>query len=497
MDIKSIDTNIQNAIDQYYEWLLMLLRPEGNFKVALLSSLVQHDVIEHAPLTAEYVFRGFADRTISVSPADLGAGSTNDRYSAVYDRVIAAAAGPVRRKYKDNLSDRDIQDLASADTDIGNANDKINEILTGAAEAWDTYSSKKHLKEGTPEYAIERSGFFGNYYQQVLGQHTKITQAASNKRAIWAGAFGADSDAEQLNEIYEALNDPDSFQTLPYRSDDEISLKINASNIIEYSVINSSLFEKRLAIRPSSDLTKLLDETGQRELELKAGGTVDQTHSSAWGGHAGASWLSVIQISGSKGDEDGFKISLQHLESIKINFTSISEFWVDRGSWYSTDMLGNKYVKAVLDKNPKQKALLSMSIASMVIARGLQVTYKFKDVADLTTWANHSWGGGGGVTIMGVSLGLGGGGGGESHDINRTIDTVEKSITFKDGDHVCRLVALRVQQLIDMPQSERALYTLRLEDSDLGLATIDAWKSGHVPMGVYVDAELLSQLELK
>ena len=81
MEIKSTELTITDVLDQYYSWLVKLMGPKGNDRVALFSTIVTHDVVRDAPVYTEGVFRGFVDRSITISPEDFGPGNTTDRYS--------------------------------------------------------------------------------------------------------------------------------------------------------------------------------------------------------------------------------------------------------------------------------------------------------------------------------------------------------------------------------------------------------------------------------
>jgi hypothetical protein len=65
--------------------------PKGTDRVALFSTVVTHDVERTAPLYTEQVFRGFVDRTLTISPEDFGASNTTDRYSRRYRDLVERA----------------------------------------------------------------------------------------------------------------------------------------------------------------------------------------------------------------------------------------------------------------------------------------------------------------------------------------------------------------------------------------------------------------------
>jgi hypothetical protein len=240
-------------------------------------------------------------------------------------------------------------------------------------------------------------------------------------------------------------------------------------------------FESELGMNSSSSLPRILGREGYRGQEFKTETKETHNHDSDWHYTGGAGW-SVFGGNVGGGQEQRFKQSMEHLESIKIEADYLDEVWVVRRDWFSSPVLRNKYVIAELKRDPRSAGLLANCMSALIISRGLKITYKFKDQVDTQVWSNWNYKQSGGFSVFGLRFNDEGGASGSQYD--RTINTVEKSVTFHDGPQVCRLLAARVSSLLkNVGQGQIAFETRPLEESDIGQRLIEAWKSGEVPYG--------------
>ena len=479
MDVKAAETTLKNVMDLYYSWLIQMIGPKGNDKIALLSTIVTHDVVKEAPLYTNYVYRQFADRTISISPEDFGPGNTNDRYSRIYRQIIAVAASDLYANAK--TTDKQQADIDKYTGDITEAVTEIKKIRSETLTAWNDYAKQAELKPGTPSYDLERAKFYQPYIALLRDQRQKIIIAQSKKRAIWLSIFKDDQAAQQLSDVYERTNAEDNQQSLPIATDIETIYKLDPITIGEAADSGMFPFETELGLVPSGTLTRILDMQGSRGETFTHDVQETHNHDSEWHASASGGWgLWHANVSASQ--EEHFRQSLQHLESISIDCDFMGEYWVSRRDWFSSNILSNKYVVPVLKADKAAAARLAMCISSMIIVRGLKVTYKFKDVNDTAVWSSYNYSGGGGYGVFGIDFAsIGGGASGNKYD--HTIDTTEKSVTFTDGPNVCRLLALRVSPLIDVPLDQIAFATKPLEDSRLGRMLVAFWRDGQSAYG--------------
>jgi hypothetical protein len=481
MEVKSTELTFTNVLDQYYSWLVKLMGPRGNDRVALFSTIVTHDIVRNAPLYTEGVFRGFADRTLTISPEDFGPGNTTDRYSRRYADLINVAAYELYASA--NYTAAQTIELQKLDGEVTEAIKEINSTRRQANAEWATFAQQLGVKPGTPEYDLERANFYLPYLTIIRDQRMRITRAQSRKLAVHMSVFRNDRDAAKLSRIYERCQAQDSIQYLPTNPDIEAIYRLDPIKIAEAAQSGLYAFETELGVDPSGSLVRMLDGQGTREITIDKTHTADFSHDRSWNvGGSASSWIPIFSANVSAQSESHFRQSILNIESIKISCDYMGEYWVRRRDWFDSTIFTNKYVAEELKNQPAAAALLALCVSSAVIVRGLKVTYKFKSVDDTTIWSSWSGSAGGNFSAWGFNFGLSGGASGS--DRSHVVNTLEKSVTFFDSPDVCRLVALRASQLIPTVTPEAIAFAgKRLEESELGVALVNLWRDGEVPFG--------------
>jgi hypothetical protein len=480
MDVTAAESTMKNAMDLYYSWLFALIKPTGNDKIALLSTIVTHDIVKEAPLYTNYVYRQFADRTISVSPEDFGAGNTNDRFSRIYRQIVEVAASDLYANAK--LTDKQQVTLDGHAGDITEAVNEIKNIRQLTLNGWLIYAKDAGLVAGSPQWDLERAKFYQPYIALIKIQRQKIVQAQAKRRAIWLSVFKNDKSAQQLSDVFERTVAEDNQQALP--TDLTIEEKYGLDPITIGAAADSGMFafETELGLLPSGTLTRILDMKGERGEEFLKDTKETHNHDSEWHASGSGGW-GLWSGKADASQEEHFRQSLSHLESITISCAFMGEYWVNRRDWFSGNILSNKYVQPVLKSDPAASALLANCISSMIIVRGLKVKYKFKNVSDTAIWSSYKYGASGGYGAFGINFGnVDGGASGNKYD--QVIDTEKKTVTFLDGENVCRLLALRVSPLIpDIPLEVVEFYSKPWNESILGRQLIGLWSSGKAAYG--------------
>ncbi|MEP4247365.1 hypothetical protein [Tateyamaria sp.] len=473
MEVTAQESTINNVMDLYYSWLVSLVGPKGNDKVALLSTITTHDIEQKAPLYTNQVFRQFADRTVSISPEDFGAGNTNDRYSVIYDRIVAVAAAKIYAEAE--LTDKQKIDLDAYDGDITEAFGEIKTLRRDVLDDWTEYAKAANLEPGTPKYDLEQAKYYQPTISLIKSQRQKITKAQAKKRAIWLNVFADDPDARRLSEIFENCNDQQNMQSLPTSIDIEERYGLDPITIGAAADSGLFAFDTTLGLLPSGTLTKILDQKGERGASFEKGSEETHNHDKAWSASASGGW-GLWKASASASQEKHFRQSLEKLESVTISCDFMGEYWVNRRNWFASTVFSNKYVLEVLEDDPKTAALLANVISSMIIVRGLKLTYKFRDAEDTKVWSSYNYKASGGFKVFGIGVGLGGSSSGSQldHDVNED----DRTVTFFDGTNVCRLLALRASKVIDLPDDQIAYLNNPLENTIWGQAQIESWKEG-------------------
>lgn len=63
--------------------------------------------------------------------------------------------------------------------------------------------------------------------------------------------------------------------------------------------------------------------------------------------------------------------------------------------------------------------------------------------------------------------------------LRRTYNEEQRSVTFEDGENICRVLALRVSPLKTATHPLAAFMNLHLEDTTIGQELIDGWREGN------------------
>ena len=371
---------------------------------------------------------------------------------------------------------------------------EINATRSGANKEWAAFALQLGVKPGTPEYDLERANFYLPYLTVIRDQRTKITRAQAKKLAIRMSVFKNDHDAAQLSRVYERCQSQDNIQYLPTDPDVEVKYKLDPIKIAEAAQSGLYPFDAELGLDPSGSLVRMLDYQGVREVTLSNSSTAEYKHDRAWNVSGSvSSWIPVFSADVGASGESHFRQSLLNTESITISCDYLAEYWVARRDWFDSTIYENKYVKEELKRQPTLAALLTLCVSSVVLVRGLKITYKFKNENDTTIWSSWNAHAGGGFSVWGFRFNPSVGGSGS--DYSHTVDTHEKTVTFLDGPTVCRLLALRASTLISgVSDNAIAFVGKPLDESHFGTQLISAWAKGEVPFGA-LPAHLATSLD--
>lgn len=481
MEVKSTELTIAGVLDQYYSWLVRLMGPKGSDRVALFSTIVTHDVFRDAPLYTQGVFRAFVDRSLTISPEDFGPGNTTDRYSRRYRDLIARAAYELYANA--NYTEKQLLELQKLDGDVSEAIKEINNVRRDANTEWRDYAEKLGLKPNTPEYDLHRANFYQPYLVQIKDQRQKITSAQARKLAVRMSVFKNDRDGAQLCRVFERTIAQDNIQYLPSDPSIERLYHLDPIKIGEAAQSGLYPFEEELGLDPSGSLVAMLDYQGVREIEIDNQHQADYHHDQTWNvGGSVSSWIPVFSCDVGGSSESHFRQSILNTEAIKITCDYLGEYWVRRRDWFDSTIFGNKYIKDELKGQPDVAALLALCASSVLIVRGLKITYTFKNITDTTIWSSWNAHASGGFSAWGFNFGLSGGSSGS--DYSHVVDTEKRSVTFLDGPNVCRIIALRASTLIkDVAEKAIAFYGKPLRESDIGSLLLHEWESGNTAYG--------------
>lgn len=463
VEIKVADSPIPNAIDQYYNFLLQLLRPTNNQDVALNSTIVTFDIVKEAHLYTQGVFRAFADRTITISPTNFepGAGNIGDRFSERYVDMIGIILSTIDR----DLKPEDIDKITSHKKTISVLETDLSDTYTKMATLWGQYAESNHINKGDEDYLDKMVAYYNtfNFSNKIKNAKNDILSNYIAIDDIRQKAY-PDNDTRQLSNIYRFGFDEGYKMIRPYEPTLEAKYHYDEIKLAQawvYGNIGNGSFDIGQEVLPSGDLEYFLDRVGKRGFSITKGASVDQTHEAHWHTSGSASWT-FFSASVGADHADKWNSLIKKNNKIEISFENIAEYWVRRGRWYDSTIFDFKIIKDFLKNDPLLATKLSYAISSVVIGRGLTITLTFDDTDEFSEWSSTAVSSGGGFSIFGI--GASGNNTYNQSDFKHTVDTLNKSVTFFDGPDHTRLLGFRVEKLFQFDEKKRANEFLTWEE---------------------------------
>lgn len=451
IEITSEDSPIPNVLDQFYTHVHSLLSPQTEQKVALNSTLVTFDILPEAPMFTEYVFRAFADRTITASPTDfepvaLGVANTNDRYSTFYTELLRQSIFDLDA----TMSDEALDKIDILERDIQVLRKDMQKFIQDMFRDWNAHAKENGIEVEDPYYLDKQTAYFTvfnfadqlQYYRETIGDNLqKIFRIRDQQYP--------DPESRQIANL---LKHATLAQYLMPRPKDPSLEEVNNYGPIElgqaYIYNNLSYFETSVDIHPSGFLPKFLDTTGKRNMRVSEGETQTLEHDSSWSASGSARKFLFFKASANASYEKHIRESVDSTVSIDIGFENIAEYWVNRGSWFASNIFDYERVQDVLSDNPRLAAMLSHCISSLVLARGMSVTYNFSKETSFKEWSKFTSSSSGSFSIFGMSI-PSSSGSYSSYDMNTRISEDNKSVTFFDDPNHVRLIGFKVDKMFD------------------------------------------------
>lgn len=454
VEIRVSDSPVKDALNQYYEFLYTMLNPSAKQKVALNSTLVTFDILPKAPEFTNYVFRAFADRTVTlsptaISPVALGVANTNDRYSAKYLEMLRLAI--FKLDWSLSTADKDKIDLLKRENK--KLTKELQDLYTSMFDKWSSHAAHIGLKEDDPYYLDKQTAYFNTmrFASQISEISGEIGENVVAMRDIRDAAY-PDADARRLALLHQFGTLEEGKMALPKSPRLE---EVNNYDPIKlgqaYIYNNLNYFEATAEVRPSGDLPNFLIRKGFRDFEISKEATATHQHDQAWSGSASAQYW-FWKASTNANYERHLKETIAATNKIHVSFENIAEYWVNRGPWYASDVFDSPRVQKVLADNPRLAALLAYSISSVVIGRGTALTLKFTQESTFSEWSKFSSSASGSFSVLGLDIPIGSGSYSD-YELHTATAGDKKSVTFLDDpDHV-RLLGFRVDKMFDGAES--------------------------------------------
>ncbi|MBB4350485.1 hypothetical protein [Aliirhizobium cellulosilyticum] len=482
VEIKAEDSPISNAVDLYYSQLYEILNPQTEQKIALNSSLVTFDIIPQAPMFTEYVFRAFADRTVTISPTEygpvaLGVANTNDRYSFFFTEVLKQAVFKLDTALRQDIVDK----IDLIDREVRQSRQELQLFYQTMFTAWNSYATQNGVAADDAYYLDKQTAFFNtNNFAEQISYYKNIISDGLVRMHILRDAQYPDVEARHISSLFKYAT---LDQYLMPRPKDPILEEINKYDPIRlgqaYIYNNLNYFEPSVEIRPSGYLPKFLTNIGKRSVSIEKTAAATHQHDVSWSASGTARKWFFFKASASVSSESHLKETIAATNRVGMAFENLAEYWVNRGPWFSSGVFAYKRIREVLAANPIYAGLLGHAISSVILGRGLELTLHFDKVSTFSEWSKFTASASGSFSVFGMNIPATSGSMSD-YKLNTRESEDKKSVTFLDDPAHTRLLGFRVDKLFDGAE-EFALaaspYIDEVGPDDKAISSLGTWSS--------------------
>jgi hypothetical protein len=440
------DSPLKNGLDAWYSYLVELLKPGSKRKVALNDVITPADIYSNTNFYDQYIFRTFVDRLILTSPEDylLGNANSTSAYSYYWQIMLERIIADIDV----NLSSDDQNKIDEYDRQINDLRDKYGRVRTDLEDRWKKYAGDAGIDPKTDPYFIFKKKKFADdqgYATQLTGIHNDIKLRLTKQSQIRLKT--ANEQDRILISTYQYTVFDEYKLVLPKIPDFEQAGGLSPADLTNLAVTGAAgEFDSDVEIRPVGDLRNFFaNEAGTNSVKIDKRDTWDHQHDAEWGASASGGW-GFFRASVSATNQSHIRESLDQVRSITIGWKNMANYFVRRGRWFNVDILGYKRIQKILDDDKRLKEQLSRTVASLVLARGINITLEFSDAKYMERWEKSTFSGSAGVSIFGIDIG--GGGSGYSYDWQMEKHTETKSVTLIDDPRYARVCAFMSEEVI-------------------------------------------------
>lgn len=452
VEITADDLNLPNVLNQYYTFLKKTISQTSD-RLFLFNSVTPFDIYAESPLYNENVFANHANIVIGTSPAivDESQGiSLNDSFSKYYGDVMRTAAAKIERTH---LTPENWTEIADLENDIDHLRSKSRTIELELAKAWETHWTALGLKPDTLEYDLQKIDFhnFSGAATQLADIFNDILVKLTTIQEIKETAVP--QEYRDLIRISVYIRSKEYKMYRPYRPQLEFDgdvtywelakLLATAKNVTALK----DLVQESEQIYPFADL-KLMFKDAQRSFEIGKQHSSLEEHDKDWSVSGSGRRFSLFKTSLSASYKEEVEKSVKSTSKISIGFKAIHDIRVNRREWYDESLFDLDVVKDVLRSNPKLARNTRYVITSMILGRGSYTEFTFDQKEHYQKMTDFKSQVSGKATVGFISFGVAGHY--HQYDFKQENDSASQKITFKDGETVCRILALRYQKVHDI-----------------------------------------------
>lgn len=491
-DIALPQAKFEHALDEYYAFLHAIVRNGDGAvgpgqRLVTMNTITPFSIVKDKPLYNTFVLRAFADLVIRTSasidggspktpPSDIiQSANSGDAWSWEYFRLAFPNLMQELKKY--------VQDPA--------VKARITALESTWSGAYDLYAEELSRLEGQWEvFAVERGLSEeknpGQYYQAKAEwwrkRRDKVQRLYDKQRALLVEI----SDLELAHLDAAGLLVKDLKDNLSTDNQVKLPIRPELENATASDPTNSpGDYDRRPALFPPGTqvFDDLLDQTKdgdlqaqfQRGYDVKREKVTTFSHDTDWGASGSAKKFFFLKANLSVSERAHFEEQIKSVGQIQVGFRSIQEIVIVRGRWYSGAFLKSAGFQKWLDAQPEFREKLRNIITSVIVCRGLTVRLNFTHDIHQSSWRELKIKGSGGLSIAGWNFGLSGHY--NSHTAWDLKDVTSNSVTFADAPDVCRVIGLKVEDVLGEPAKPQAL------TEDL----IQKFRGGRMPYAEFQD----------
>ena len=462
-DISLPEAKFDHALDEYYGFLHKVVENNGGTvgpgqRLVTMNTITPYSIVKDKPLYNMFVLRAYADLVIrkgtakdagspKTPPSDIiDSANSGDAWSWEYFRLAFPNLLQELKKY---IQDPSVKaQITALEGTWSGAYDAYRDELEKLEDQWDEYAKKNGMSEekDPPKYYRLKTEWWRKRKDKVQRLYDKqfaILMEISDLELAHLDAKGL-----LLKDIKDNLSTGNQVK-LPIRPELEDGVASDPTN-------SPGDYDRRPALYPSGTqvFNDLLDESSdgneqqqfQRGYEIKRQKTTTYTHDTDWGASGSASKFFFLRANLSVSEKTHFEEQIKKVGSIQVGFRAIQDVVIVRGRWYSGAFLKSAEFKKWLDGQPEFREKLRHIVTSVIVCRGLTVKLNFESDIHQNSWRDLKTSGSGGLSVSGWNFGLNG------HYNSRTDwdlkDVTNNSVTFADGPHVCRVIGLKVEDVI-------------------------------------------------
>ncbi len=454
-ELKLEDSPMPQAMDVYYDEVDALVRSGPSQKIALTNNIVDFPIRSKTRLFNNYVARSFADRSISrgspiaVGENFLGPANTNDRFSEQYSVLLNRAKIDIELELKQS----DLNKIEESQRRVDAFETELNDLIDKVLSDWETHRQAHLQGISEKELALRQVAWLDihRFRRRVESQTAKIDRELARQEAI-IERVGTAEDAQIYRAYTRLRNGRVAFPTGAHL-EEELGLDdLKMGNVLVVGT-NPSWADIGADITAVADWDNFLTKDGKRGFAISKTSVSQETHEKQWSVTASMRYSWFFSASLNASEHTRTAQSVKDVMSVGMNFKRISEIWIRRGDWYDSSLFNLPRVKKILEKDRKLADNLRYSVASLLIARGFELSLSFEHEDHYQYFRNQQMSGS--AKLLNV---FPVGSGSVNETWTKTLDNAaSKTVSFADDDEVVRIIGFKVDQMHEIGSDDDAM----------------------------------------